>query len=92
MFISDNRTSFQARSEIIEVKKKIIGNNIMLNGVVMELGWSISKGAKAQIKSEIMWKRVKKQIKIGANNKKRVLQRERVTKWDIHETRGQMPI
>ena len=64
----------------------------MLNGVVMELGWSISKGAKAQIKSEIMWKRVKKQIKIGANNKKRVLQRERVTKWDIHETRGQMPI
>ena len=54
MFISDNRTSFQARSEIIEVKKKkIIGNNIMLNGVVMELGWSISKGAKAQIKSEI---------------------------------------
>ena len=92
MFISDNRTSFQARSEIIEVKKKIIGNNIMLNGVDMELGWSISKGAKAQIKSEIMWKRVKKQIKIGANNKKRVLQRERVTKWDIHETRGQMPI
>ena len=53
MFISDNRTSFQARSEIIEVKKKIIGNNIMLNGVVMELEWSISKGAKAQIKSEI---------------------------------------
>ena len=39
-----------------------------------------------------MWKRVKKQIKIGANNKKRVLQKERVTKWDIHETRGQMPI
>ena len=25
----------------------------MLNVVVMELGWSISKGAKAQIKSEI---------------------------------------
>ena len=54
MFIRDNRTSFQARSEIIEVtKKKFIGNNIILNGVILELGWSISKGAKAQIKSEI---------------------------------------
>ena len=37
----------------MRLKKKIIGNNKMLNGVVMELEWSISKGAKAQIKSEI---------------------------------------
>ena len=92
MFISDNRTSFQARSEIIEVKKKIIGNNIMLNGVDMELGWSISKGAKAQIKSEINMEESKEADKDRCKNKKRVLQRERVTKWDIHETRGQMPI
>ena len=50
---SDKYNFNKGRSEIIEVKKKLIGNNIMLNGVVLELGWSISKGAKAQIKSEI---------------------------------------
>ena len=93
MFIRDNRTSFQARSEIIEVtKKKFIGNNIILNGVILELGWSISKGAKAQIKSEINMEESKEADKDRCKNKKRVLQRERVTKWDIHETRGQMPI
>ena len=51
---SDKYNFNKARSEIIEVKKKkFIGNNIMLNGVVLELGWSISKGAKAQIKSQM---------------------------------------
>ena len=89
---SDKYNFNKGRSEIIEVKKKLIGNNIMLNGVVLELGWSISKGAKAQIKSEINMEESKEADKDRCKNKKRVLQRERVTKWDIHETRGQMPI